>query len=65
MQADAVATEKQRTDRVREQEGRDAEEERRIQSNLNTSRRLNAGMGDMGLGDALSRGRRRTEVDVE
>ncbi|KAJ4342397.1 RNA-splicing factor [Didymella glomerata] len=63
--ADAVATEKQRTDRVREQEGRDAEEERRIQDNLNTSKRLNAGMGDMGLGDALSRGRRRTEVEAE
>jgi hypothetical protein len=65
MQADAVATEKQRTDRIREQEGRDAEEERRIQDNLNTSKRLNAGMGDMGLGDALSRGRRRTEVEAE
>jgi hypothetical protein len=32
---------------------------------LNTSKRLNAGMGDMGLGDALSRGRRRTEVEAE
>jgi hypothetical protein len=66
MQADAVATEKQRTDRVREQEGRDAEEERRVQNNLNSSRRLNAGMGsDMALGDSLSRGRRRAEVNVE
>ncbi|KAF3040878.1 RNA-splicing factor [Didymella heteroderae] len=65
MQADAAETEKQRADRVREQEGKDAEEERRIQNNLNTSKRLNAGMGDMGLGDALSRGRRRTEVGAE
>ena len=65
MQADAVAAEKERTDRVRVQEGRDAEEERRIQNNLNTSRHLNAGISsDMGLGDTLSRGRRRAEVDA-
>ncbi|KAJ4380619.1 RNA-splicing factor [Didymella sp. IMI 355093] len=65
MQADAAETEKQRADRVREQVGKDAEEERRVQNNLNSSRRLNAGMGDMGLGDTLSRGRRRTEVEAE
>lgn len=65
MQADAAETEKQRAERVREQEGKDAEEERRIQSNLNTSRRLNPGIGgDMGLGDSISRGRMRTEVDA-
>ncbi|KAF1931012.1 uncharacterized protein M421DRAFT_418497 [Didymella exigua CBS 183.55] len=65
MQADAAETEKQRAERVREQEGKDAEEERRIQNNLNTSKRLNAGLGgDMGLGDSISRGRMRTEVDA-
>lgn len=65
MQADAAETETQRAERVREQAVKDAEEERRVQSNLNTSKRLNAGMGgDMGLGDSIARGRRRTEVDA-
>ena len=51
---------------MREQERKDAEEEARVQSNLNTSRRLNAGMGNvnMGLGDAIARGRTRAEVDA-
>ncbi|KAF2632013.1 hypothetical protein BU25DRAFT_406533, partial [Macroventuria anomochaeta] len=66
MQADASTTEEQRAERVREQTRKDAEEEERVQSNLNTSRRLNAGMGssNMGLGDAIARGRLRAEVDA-
>lgn len=66
MQADAATTEEQRAERVREQVKKDAEEEARIQKNLNSSRRLNAGMGstDMGLGDAIARGRTRAEVDA-
>lgn len=66
MQADAATTEEQRAERVREQSKKDAEEEARIQNNLNSSRRLNAGMGssEMGLGDAIARGRLRAEVDA-
>ncbi|KAH6614888.1 Pre-mRNA splicing factor-domain-containing protein [Boeremia exigua] len=66
MQADAATTEEQRAERVREQAKKDAEEEARVQNNLNSSRRLNAGMGssDMGLGDAIARGRSRAEVDT-
>jgi len=53
MQADATSTEASRAERVREK-------------NLNSSRRLNAGMGAVeagGVGDALSRGRLRAEVE--
>ena len=66
MQADASATEEQRAERVREQAKKDADEEERVQNNLNSSRRLNASMGssNMGLGDAIARGRPRAEVDV-
>ncbi|KAJ4985560.1 pre-mRNA-splicing factor cwc25 [Stagonosporopsis vannaccii] len=66
MQADAATTEEQRAERVREQAKKDAEEEARIQNNLNASRRLNAGMAssEMGLGDAIARGRTRAEVDA-
>lgn len=67
MQADATSTEASRAERVREQGIKDAEEEARIQKNLNSSRRLNAGMGAVdagGVGDALSRGRLRAEVDA-
>lgn len=67
MQADASTTEEQRAERVREQAKKDAEEEERIQSNLNGGKRFNAGIGgssNMGLGDAIARGRLRTEVDA-
>ncbi|KAL1604549.1 RNA-splicing factor [Nothophoma quercina] len=64
MQADATSTEQSRAERVSAQAQKDAEEEARVQSNLNTSRRLNTGLGSVvGLGDAIARGRTK-EVDV-
>ena len=64
MQADATSTEQSRAERVSAQAQKDAEEEARVQSNLNTSRRLNTGLESVvGLGDAIARGRTK-EVDV-
>ena len=67
MQADASSTEEQRAERVREQAKKDAEEEERVQANLNGGKRFNASMGgssNVAIGDAIARGRLRAEVDA-